>query len=325
MSDNKKAPAKAPAKTKPVGSGATARADGNIAAIYDQLAGHLSDGTGVTGMNFDRAKQIVGSSYDQSGYLMNRAASATQGGLNGQFDRLGIGAATDSATQGLRNQYAQGLMSAARRRENAMDTMGQQQFGYEQAGRMGVDNSRREGAQQRTDSVTRIEEALAAMEMAKAQAQGSVDLARTQGQMGLEKAKLEMAMQEREWQRELEKAQAGDPMAAMKAESLGLDIMKKKAELGQMQNPGPEDIDGKGDQALRQWLTQNPLGAGSLSRVNRLKDDAFVEAAKPNMMGYKSDPYDIAMGQLMSNQNYGGSERNRRLIEQALQVYFGKS
>lgn len=312
---------KSAGKSAPVGSGSTGAADAAIAAIYDQLAGQLGSGAGVTGMNFDRARQLVGSAYDQGGYLAQRAQSATMGGLNGQFDRLGIGAAMPGASQGLRDEYAGSLQAAAARRTNAMDTMGQQQVGYEMAGRMGIDNSRREGAQQRADSVTKIQQALLAMQAAQATAQGQNQLASIQGKTSLESLRLQMQMAEQERQA----ASQGDPLDLLRADNMNLDGMLKKAQLEKLMNPGMEDIKGDGQQALEQFLAQNAgqVSPALLNRFNALKSDAFTNAAKPSDLGYRQDPYDLAMSELMTNQNYGGGERQRRLLEQMLQTYFG--
>lgn len=305
------------------GGGGAAGVDASVAAIYDQLTGQLSSGAGVTGANFDRARQLVGSAFDQQGQLMRDAASATMGGLNGQFDRLGIGDATDSATQGLRNQFSQSLISASRRRANELSGMAQQQAGYDVAGRMGIDNSRREGAQQRTESVIRVQEALAAMEAAKAQAQGQVDLASVQGQSELEQLRLQMRMAEQE----ASQGDPQDPLDPLRAEGIGLENLIKQAKLDEILNGdgGSDKISGEGQAALEQFLAQNAGGVSPrlLNRFNSLKDNAFVAAGKPSDLGYKQDPYDLAMSALMSNPNYGGSESSRRKLEQMLQLYFG--
>ncbi len=300
-------------------------ADGQIAAIYKQLANQLSDGTGVTGMNFNNAKKAVGQSYDTGGALMQAAAKATMGDLHGRFDKLGIGRASTPATQGLRNELAGALTSAARRRSSALSGLANQQVGYEMAGRMGVDNSKREGAQQRADAAVKIQEAIANMERAKAEAQGSVDAARIQGETELTKLKLSIAQQEREYQRSLEEAEAGNPLEALRAEKLGVEIETGKRKLALMgAESESDDISGKGQYALNSWLDQNStVKVPYINRAKQFIDDGFIASSNVgDATSFGKDPYVLAMGALARNAKIKAQPKRR--IAEMIQVYFGK-
>lgn len=305
----------APKATPVGGKGVIGDTDAAINAIYNQLTGQLSSGVGVQGMNFDRARQLVGSSFDSSNQLMRDGASSTVGGLNGQFDRLGIGAATDSATQGIRNQFQQGLVSAARRRQNELATMGQQQVGYEQAGRMGVDNAFQQQAMARTQSQTQIQEALANMEAARAQAQGQVDLARVQGQSELERMKMEFA------QAAQEAEESGDPLLDLKAQSLGMDIMLKEKKLAEEDDGGDERRPTKYQAGLDNYLLDIGASPQFKSRVQKMYADATANAQNPlNIASGRKDPYAFAM-ESVDDYNMGA---NKDRLRQALQILFGK-
>ncbi len=300
-------------KAAPISSNAViSDTDGAINAIYDQLAGHLASGTGAQGQNFHRARQLVGSSFDQADQLATAGARATMGGLREQLGRLGLGAAEDSVTQGVRNQLNQGLTSAARRKMNELSTMGQQQAGYEMASRLGVDNSRQQQALVRGESVTEIQEALANMEAARAEAQGKVDVARIQGQAELASLRAQHAAASRA-------AAQGDPLADLKAQSLGMDILLKEKKLN---DPGKGEKGATKYQAgLDNYLDSIQASPAFKARVMSMYDTANNQAASPaNGALNRDDPYEWAMTGV-SNYNSGA---NKDRLRQALQIMYGK-
>ena len=316
---------KAKAKTPAAGGGQAAKTDAAIADIYNQLAGDLASGTGTQGMNFDRARQLIGASYDGLSQSIKEGASATVGGLTGRFAKLGIGSATDAATQGLRNELNQALMSAARRKSNDLAGMAQQQGGYEMASRMGVDNAYREKAQVRSESQTRIAEAIANMQAAIASARGQAELARIQGQTQLEQMKLQFEQSQ-------QKASQGDPLEALKAEQLGWQIrlLEQKYNNGGSGGSTKEPWSSKGQGGLNKFLTEpsdywdQHAGPKFTDSINKIVQYGLAQANNPangSMGTGQDDPYLWAVQEASKNYDW----LNQQALLQALQIYFGKA
>lgn len=307
--------AKQPAN-KAVGEGQAGKTDAAITAIYDQLVGNLTGGVAAQRESFDRAKQLVDSSYDQIGHLMGVGASGSIGGLEGQFERLGIGDATDSATQGIRNQLNQSLVSAARRRASEGAGLARQGGEYEQIGRQGIDNAYKEQAQVRSTSATEIAEAIANMEAARVQAQGQADLARIQGQSQLAQARASGGGGGG-------RGGGGGDMTPEEYEEWMLDMAIKEQKL----NPQAKKGGGKlgGQAAVNAFLTSPQVywNGKTASPAFKARADAIYNRAMGGGNAYTPnyDPYENAMQQV-NNYNMGA---NKDALREVLQYMMNKN
>jgi hypothetical protein len=291
--------------------------------MYAQLASQLGVGVTAQGANFNTARNNVGAAYDDMTKALTTQANATATGLGNQFNMLGIGAATDAATQDLRGQLNQSLVSAARRKATEMSGMSQQGAAYKAAGIENVGNVRREGVQVRGDYRTRLEEAIANLEAAKAEAQGQYDVQKLQGEAQL----AQMAAQARA-RSGGGGGRSGSPLDQLRAQLLGMQILEKQ----QKMEEGPESQWGKRGQGGLDSFLNSPSnywsgGAGPKVRgaLQDIISGSFSQANNPSSIasGMK-DPYNIAMG--MVNQNdMVKTDFYRDSLRQALQIYYGKA
>lgn len=291
--------------------------DASIAALYNQLAGQLGQGVNAQQSSFNTASGTIGNVYDEMTRALTSQANATAGGLSSELNMLGIGAATDSATEQLRGQLNQSLISAARRKATEMSGLTGQGAAYKAAGLEGVGNVRREGVRSRTDTRTRLEEAMAALEAAKAEAQGQYDLQKLQGEIELQRARAASRGGGGGGGR-------GSPLDMLRAQLLGMQIMEKQQEL----EMGPETPWGKrGQGGLNRFLNQqsdywtSKAGPKFRAGIDDILDYASAQSTNPSSIasGLK-DPYTIAMGRVDKAPSY----LNEDALRMALQIYYGK-
>lgn len=295
--------------------------DAAIAALYAQLTGQLEQGVNAQQANFGQASNTIGSIYDQMTQSLQEQANATSSGLGQQFSMLGIGEAFDPATNNLRGQLNQSLISAARRRAAEMSGLTQQGAAYASAGREGIGNVQREGARVRGDVRTRLEEVLGKLEAAKVQAQGEYDLQELQGQ-------IQLAQMRASGGGGGGGGGGGNPLDYLRAQLMGLDILEKQQKLGQ----GPEFPWSKSGQGgLNSFLNapsdywQNQAGPRVRGALQDIISGSSAKANNPaNIAAGLRDPYTIALGMV----NQSPSVRTpyyRDALRQALQIYFGKA
>lgn len=292
--------------------------DAAIAAIYNQLAGQMGAGVNAQQSSFNTAKGEIGGIYDQMTSALTGQANATAGGLSNEFNMLGIGAATDSATEQLRGQLNQSLISAARRKATEMAGLTSQGAAYKGAGLEGVSNVRREGARSRTDARTRLEEAIATLEAAKAEAQGQYDLQKLQGDIELQKMRASARGGGGGGGR------SGSPLDMLRAQLLGMQILEKQQE---MEGGGKSQWSKRGQGGLNAFYGgssdywTDKAGPKFRGSVDDILDYASAKALDPKSRAAgHSDPYTIAMGRVDNAPSY----INEDALRMALQIYYGK-
>jgi len=305
------------AKTPPKGE--VAANDAAIAQMYAQLASQLGGGVTATGQNFNSARSEIGSIYDDMTSALTQQANATAAGLGSEFDMLGIGAATDSATQNLRGQLNQSLISAARRRASEMSGLSQQGAAYKASGIEGIGNVRREGVQVRGDYRTRLEEAIANLEAAKAEAQGQYDIQKLQGETQLAQMRAQAASRGGGGG-----GGRGNPLDMLRAQLLGLQIMEKQQDL---EGGGNQQWTKRGQGGLNMFLNQPSMywESGAGPKVRGALQNIIGQSTDPSRMtaGYK-DPYSAAMD-LVNKNSMVRTDFYRDALRQALQIYYGKA
>lgn len=294
--------------------------DAAIAAMYNQLVGQLGQGVQATGQNFGDASKQIGSIYDQMTQSLTGQANATAGALGSQFDMLGIGAATDAATQDLRGQLNQSLISAARRKAAEMSGLTTQGAAYKAAGNEGIGNVRREGVQVRGDYRTRLEEAIAQLEAAKAEAAGQIEVQKLQGEVQLAQMRAQARARSGGGG-----GRSGSPMDHLRAQLLGLQILEKQKDL---EGGGDEMWGKRGQGGLNNFLGapnqywQNQAGPKFQSALYDILDYAGAQSTNPSFLaGGQKDPYNIAMGQVPKAPSY----LNDNALRMALQIFYGKA
>lgn len=296
--------------------------DAALAAMYEQLANQVEAGAGVTQANFGNASNTIGSIYDEMTRDLTNQANSTASGLGNQFNMLGIGAAYDPATNDLRGQLNQALVSAARRRATEMSGLTQQGAAYSATGREGASNVRREGGRVRGVVRTQLEKLLADMETAKIQSQGQLDLANLQGQI------------------ELAQMRAagrgggggggggrGNPLDMLRAQLLGLEVLEKQQDLENPQSPWSKSGLGGMNAFLNAPSDYWVEGAGPRVRsaLQDIVSGSSAQATNPeNIAAGLRDPYNIAMG-MVNQSNTVRTPRYRDALRQALQIYYGKA
>lgn len=297
--------------------------DAALKVLYNALAGQAKAGVSAQTQGFKGAAKDVGSIYDEMTNSLRSQANATASGLGANLDMLGIGAATDSATQNLRGQLNQSLISAARRKSTEMAGLTSQGASYAGAGREGITNILREGTGVRADSRTRLEEALASLEAAKVQAQGQYDIQKLQGDVQLAQMRAQARARSGGGG-----GRSGNPLDALRAQMLGLQILKAQGELeggngNQWSKSGQGGLDNFLSNASNYWSG----GAGPKVRgaLQDIIGGAGSQAINPSSIasGLK-DPYTIAMGMVGSN-NTVKTDFYRNALRQGLQIYYGKA
>lgn len=295
--------------------------DKAIAQMYKELTGQLGAGITATGIGFSNARNEIGGAYDEMTRALTEQANATAGGISDQLNMLGIGQATDAATENLRGQLNQSLISAARRKSTELAGLSSQAAGYRAAGIEGVGNVRRQGVQIRGDYRTALQQAIANMEAEQAQAEAQVEIARLQGQAQLAAARASARG------RGGGGGRSGNPLEFLRAQLLGLQIMEKQKDL-----EGGDFAWGKSGMGGLQNFLNNPSqywsnGAGPRVRgaVQDILDAAAARATSPSSIaaGLK-DPYTIAMG-MVPRSDTVKTDFYRNAMRQALQVYYGKA
>lgn len=286
---------------------------------YNETAQQTQRGVNATSASFGEASRNVGLSYDEMTRALQTQANATASGLGSQFSMLGIGAAQDAATQQLRGQLNQSLISAARRKAAGVSSLRDQGAMYKAAGLEGVGNVRREGTQVQAESRTKLMDSLLGLEQAEAEAKGQYALQKLQGE-------IELAQMQQQMKAAAARARgggggrSGSPLDLLRAQLMGLDIQQKMQELQQ----GPsQPWDNEGQGGLNRFLNSpsdywddNASGAfrGDLQGVI---DYASAQSTRPGRSGI--DPMDYAM----ERTNNEPSNFRRDALRQALQIYYG--
>jgi hypothetical protein len=292
-----------------------------IDRAYGETARQVQGGVNNTKASFGEAARLVGGTYDEMTRALQGQADATASGLGSQLSMLGIGAAQDAATQNLRGQLNQSLISAARRRATGVSGLQFQGAAYKQAGDEAVGNIRREGRQAATDSRTQLMTALLGLEQAEAEAKGQMELQKLQGEIELEQMRQQMRAAAAR-ARGGGGGRSGSPLDLLRAQLMGLEIQEKMQAL-QM---GPDTSFGSGQGQLNQFLGnssdywENQAGPKFRAGLEDILDYSFAQANNPaSIAAGMDDPYNIAMGNL----NRGGRGLNQDALRQALQIYFG--
>lgn len=295
--------------------------DRAIKNYYNELAGGIKQGAGAQQAGYSQASSRVGTVYDEMTRALTDQANATSSGLADQFNMLGIGAATDSATNDLRGQLNQALISAARRKAAEQSGLTEQARAYRQAGLEAVTNAQREGTRTRSDARTSLMEAITNLQAAEAQAKGEMDLAKLQGEIQLAQMRQQMAARRGGGGG----GRSGSPLDMLRAQLMGLEILEKQRDL----EMGPDTPWNEGGQGgLNRFLSgssdywgQGGAGPKFRGELQNLIDYGYGQANSPRSIasGMK-DPYTIAMGNLNSAPNF----INQDALAQALQIYFGK-
>lgn len=296
--------------------------DRAIKNYYNELAGGIRQGAGAQQAGFSQASSRVGAVYDEMTRALTDQANATSSGLANQFNMLGIGAATDSATNDLRGQLNQALISAARRKAAEQSGLTEQARAYRQAGLESVTNAQREGTRTRSDARTSLMEAVTNLQAAEAQAKGEMDLAKLQGEIQLAQMRQQLAA--RRGGGGGGGGRRGSPLDMLRAQLMGLEILEKQQDL----ENGPDSPWNEGGQGgLNRFLSgpsdywENQAGPKFRGELQNLIDYGYGQANSPKSIasGMK-DPYLIAMGNINSAPSY----INQDALSQALQIYFGK-
>lgn len=284
--------------------------DAEVAAYYQALQNQLQSGVGATQKNFNTASGQVGSIYDQMTRDLTTQANATAGTLGNQFSMLGIGAAQDAATQDLRGQLNQSLISAARRRASEMSGLTEQGAAYGRVGNEAVANVGREGARIRTETRTKLEQALAALQGEMEAARAQVDVAKIQGDAEIAAARAS--------RRGGGGGGGGSPLDMLRAQLLGLQILEKQQGLEE----GPESPWGdRGQLGLNQFMGQPSdwweRQAGPKFR-GALGDIIDWSSSQDVVPGF--NPYHASLGRV----NAAPSYINRDALRAALGVFYGR-
>lgn len=288
--------------------------DAAVRDMYNRLAGTVQAGGRAVDSVFAQGQQRTGQIYDQMTDTLQRQADATSSGLAGQLSMLGIGDATDAATQNLRGQLNQSLVSAARRRAAELSGLSSQRTGYRTASREAVTNTQREGVQKRADIRTILEEAVTNLQAAEAEARGQIELEKLRGEVELQQMRQQMAAR-----RGGSGGGRGSPLDLLRAQLMGLEIMEKQQEL----NMGPDTSFGSGQGQLNQFLGgpsdywANQAGPKFRAALSDIIDFGNAQATGPGA-AINRDPYAWASQNATS---YGNL--NQDALRQALQIYFG--
>lgn len=295
--------------------------DAAIAQMYKMLTGQMQAGVGAQQNTFNEASSRVGAVYDDMTRALTQQANATAQGLGSQFDMLGIGAATDSATENLRGQLNQSLISAARRRATEVSGLQGQGAAYNAAGREGIMNMNRAGVQMRGDYRTQLEEALANLEAAKVEAQGQFDVQKLQGEAQL----AQMRAQARARSGGGGGGRSGSPLDMLRAQLLGMQILEKQQKL---EGGGDEQWGKRGQGGLNNFL-QNPspywrnqAGPKFQAELYDILDQTARNSVNADFLATgQRDPYNIAMGQVPKAPGY----LNQDALRMAIQIMYGKA
>lgn len=295
--------------------------DAAIAAMYEQLANQVGAGVAAQQQNFTNTSNTIGSVYDEMTQALTNQANATASGLGQQFNMLGIGAATDSATNDLRGQLNQALISAARRKAAEQAGLTQQGGSYARSGFESVSNVRREGGRVRTDVGNKLRDILAQMETAKIQSEGQLELQKLQGE-------IELAQMRAAGRGGGGGGGGGSPLDMLRAQLLGLEILEKQQGLEQ----GPDFPWSKSGQGGLNKFLNSPSdywvsGAGPKVRgsLQDIISQASASATNPaNIAAGLRDPYTISLG-LVNKSPTVRTPYYRDAMRQALQIYFGKA
>lgn len=297
--------------------------DAAIAQMYKVLTGQMQQGVGATQQTFNEASSRVGAVYDDMTRALTQQANATASGLGGQLDMLGIGAATDSATQNLRGQLNQSLISAAQRRATEVSGLQTQGATYGQAGREGISNMNRAGVQVRGDYRTDLEEAIANLEAAKAEAQGQFDVQKLQGETQLAQMRAQAAARARSGGGG---GRSGSPLDMLRAQLLGMQILEKQQKLEG--GGGGGEWDDRGQGGLNTFLGapspywKNQAGPKFRGELMDILDYAGAQSVNADFLASgQRDPYNIAMGQVPKAPSY----LNQDALRQAIQIMYGKA
>jgi len=293
-------------------------ADRQIRRGYNETARQVLNGVNATNASFQETARNVGGTYDEMTRALQSQANATAGGLGQQFSMLGIGDATDSATQALRGQLNQSLISAARRRAAGVSGLQFQGAQYRQAGNEGVGNIRREGTQVAADSRTQLMKELTDLETAEAEAKGQYALQKLQGE-------IELAQMQQQMRAAAARARgggggrSGNPLDMLRAQLMGLEIQEKMQEL---QSGPSRPWDDKGQGGLNQFLNEpsdywDDRASGAFrGDLQGIIDYASAQSTRPGMTGI--DPLDFAMER--TNREHNNFRRDA--LRQALQIYY---
>lgn len=234
-----------------------AKQNAAIQQVYGNLQGNLQQAVGATGNTFDQAGQEMGAAYGQGMGDLQSIANSLEARIGRSADALGLELARPQALLGLQGTLAANLASMANNRTTDLGALAQQGAAYKGIAQRAVGDAGMQGAQQETSLATKLRNAVLGYNADEEKARSDVeiqklanqsDLAKIQGD--LQRQGLENQMALREQQARLLESQMGDPLDALRAEKLALEVEA-------MRNGGNEESRtkyGKGEIGLREFM-----------------------------------------------------------------------
>lgn len=239
-------------------------ADAKIREIYDALRTDLERGQTATRDIFARGTGAVGSAYDQ-------ASSAAQAGTGGALDvlrqeaaRLGIERALPESSQELTTDLAGFLSRMAGGKATDVAGLSQLGTGFEAIGQMGIDSSRKEMAQQRTDVMSQLRKALLGLRQQETGAVGDLNsgllqiaLQQAQGETEIDKLRAALEADKAQYAAARASSRGGGAGGPSISEQIALMKLPMQLQLLEKQLQGPAPKAPNKGQAALDWFYNN--------------------------------------------------------------------
>lgn len=300
--------------------------DSAIAQIYDTLVADLGKGQEATRGIFASGAADMGSAYQSSADQLTQAGQGLGARLGSRLNELGLGAALPDATQGITDNLAFRQGQIAKDRADNLGSLSKQGTQYQAIGQLGIDNTHREKAQRRTTAMESLQAVLAKLEAEEIKARAQVEAARLEGELGLAKMRADVRASSAASRAASQKSI--DPLDALKAQLLGLDIQDKELTIAEKRGGPKAPVPTKGMGAVSAFLNSPQLywnrsaDAKTRASFNSVLEHASKFATDPDRLvqGLSDDPEVWAY----RNINSVRPGVNREAIRQALDLYYGR-
>lgn len=146
-------------------------ADTRLQQLYDALQNDLYRGQDATARNYNQASQAVRGSYDEATQSLNTLNESIIGRLLNSASDLGIEQGAGTPLAQLQQQFATMAGTNLQNEANSLSGLNQDQANFLGLGQAEINSSRKRGVQARQDVQTQVQQALAQLGLAGAQAE----------------------------------------------------------------------------------------------------------------------------------------------------------